>query len=132
MLAKLEPLHAMLERGPQTLKETSFHQAYGNDLNEAKRWCSRYKMSANIRDLNQAWDLYYHVFRRISRQLPQLTQLELQYVSPKLLMCRDLELAVPVSHTNFTIFFAIAARISKGELPALLKKIVKTRGHYHT
>ena len=56
-------------------------------------------MSANIRDLNQAWDLYYHVFRRISRQLPQLTQLELQYVSPKLLMCRDLELAVPGSYT---------------------------------
>jgi hypothetical protein len=26
MLAKLEPLHAMLEKGPQTLKETSFHQ----------------------------------------------------------------------------------------------------------
>lgn len=25
----------------------------------------------------------------------QLTSLELQYVSPKLLMCRDLELAVP-------------------------------------
>ena len=99
MLAKLEPLHAMLEKGPQTLKETSFHQAYGNDLNEAKRWCSRYKMSANIRDLNQAWDLYYHVFRRISRQLPQLTQLELQYVSPKLLMCRSLELAVPGSYT---------------------------------
>merc|ERR1719270_2504428 len=101
MLAKLQPLHALLERGPQTLKETSFHQAYGNDLNEAKRWCSRYKMSANIRDLNQAWDLYYHVFRRISRQLPQLTQLELQYVSPKLLMCRDLELAVPGSYTPF-------------------------------
>lgn len=95
----MQPLHALLERGPQTLKETSFHQAYGNDLNEAKRWCSRYKMSANIRDLNQAWDLYYHVFRRISRQLPQLTQLELQYVSPKLLMCRDLELAVPGSYT---------------------------------
>ncbi len=26
MLAKLEPLHAMLEKGPQTLKETSFFQ----------------------------------------------------------------------------------------------------------
>ena len=56
-------------------------------------------MSLNIRDLNQAWDLYYHVFRRISRQLPQLIQLELQYVSPKLLMSRDLELAVPGSYT---------------------------------
>merc|ERR1719195_2319410 len=71
MFATLEPLHAMMDKGPQTLKETSF---------------------------SQAWDLYYHVFRRISRQLPQLTQLELQYVSPKLLMCRDLELAIPGSY----------------------------------
>lgn len=51
-----------------------------------------------MRDLSQAWDLYYHVFRRISRQLPQLTSLELQYVSPRLLNCRDLELAVPGSY----------------------------------
>lgn len=39
------------------------------------------------------------MFRRISKQLPQLTSLELQYVSPKLLKCRDLELAVPGSYT---------------------------------
>ncbi|XP_065216693.1 serine/threonine-protein kinase mTOR isoform X2 [Planococcus citri] len=98
MFETLQPLHNMLERGPQTLKETSFNQAYGRDLVEAMEWCNRYKVSGNIRDLNQAWDLYYHVFRRISRQLPQLTSLELQYVSPKLLMCRDLELAVPGSY----------------------------------
>jgi FKBP12-rapamycin complex-associated protein len=98
MFNTLEPLHAMLERGPQTLKETSFNQAYGRDLMEAQEWCHRYKVSGNVRDLNQAWDLYYHVFRRISRQLPKLTSLELQYVSPKLLLCRDLELAVPGSY----------------------------------
>ncbi|XP_046427062.1 serine/threonine-protein kinase mTOR [Neodiprion fabricii] len=98
MFDTLEPLHAMLERGPQTLKETSFNQTYGRDLMEAKEWCHRYKMSGNVKDLNQAWDLYYHVFRKISRQLPQLTSLELQYVSPKLLVCRDLELAVPGSY----------------------------------
>uniref|UniRef100_A0A2A4JU58 Serine/threonine-protein kinase TOR n=1 Tax=Heliothis virescens TaxID=7102 RepID=A0A2A4JU58_HELVI len=98
MFKTLEPLHAMLERGPQTLKEVSFSQAYGRDLNEAQEWCNRYKESGLVRDLNQAWDLYYHVFRRISRQLPQLTSLELQYVSPRLLNCRDLELAVPGSY----------------------------------
>ncbi|CAH1240669.1 MTOR [Branchiostoma lanceolatum] len=95
MFAVLEPLHAMMERGPQTLKETSFNQAYGRDLMEAQEWCRKYTRSGNVKDLTQAWDLYYHVFRRISKQLPQLTSLELQYVSPKLLMCRDLELAVP-------------------------------------
>ncbi|KAK7869671.1 hypothetical protein R5R35_010033 [Gryllus longicercus] len=108
MFDTLEPLHAMLERGPQTLKETSFNQAYGRDLMEAQEWCHRYKVSGNVRDLNQAWDLYYHVFRRISRQLPQLTSLELQYVSPKLLMCRDLELAVPGSYVPGTPVVRIA------------------------
>lgn len=65
---------------------------------EALEWCSRYLVSGNNRDLNQAWDLYYHVFRRISRQLPQLTSLELQYVSPKLQQSRNMELAVPGSY----------------------------------
>uniref|UniRef100_UPI00358FB62C serine/threonine-protein kinase mTOR-like n=1 Tax=Myxine glutinosa TaxID=7769 RepID=UPI00358FB62C len=95
MFEVLEPLHAMMERGPQTLKETSFNQAYGRDLMEAQEWCRKFTRSGNQKDLTQAWDLYYHVFRRISKQLPQLTSLELQYVSPKLLMCRELELAVP-------------------------------------
>ena len=34
--------------------------------------------------LRQAWDQYYHVFRRINKQLPTLTVLELQYVAPAL------------------------------------------------
>lgn len=45
MFETLEPLHAMLERGPQTLKETSFYQAYGRDLNEALEWCQHYKVN---------------------------------------------------------------------------------------
>ncbi|KAF4326334.1 hypothetical protein CYL21_5289 [Plasmodium falciparum NF54] len=66
MFEVLEPLHAMMERGPQTLKETSFNQAYGRDLMEAQEWCRKYMKSGNVKDLLQAWDLYYHVFRRIS------------------------------------------------------------------
>ncbi|QQP56713.1 Serine/threonine-protein kinase TOR, partial [Caligus rogercresseyi] len=87
MMAVLEPLHRMLEAGPQTLKEISFKNTYGLDLFEAKKRCALYQKSNNLQYLNSAWDVYY-----------QLTQLELQYVSPKLLMCRDLELAVPGSY----------------------------------
>jgi serine/threonine-protein kinase mTOR len=54
-----------------------------------------YRNSGEIGDLNQAWDLYYQVFRKIARQLPSLMTLELQYVSPKLKALHDLELAVP-------------------------------------
>ena len=35
------------------------------------------------------------VFKKIEKQLPQLTTLDLQYVSPELLKTRNLELAVP-------------------------------------
>eukprot|EP01113_Clastostelium_recurvatum_P006582 TRINITY_DN1298_c0_g1_i1.p1 TRINITY_DN1298_c0_g1~~TRINITY_DN1298_c0_g1_i1.p1 ORF type:complete len:2380 (+),score=927.36 TRINITY_DN1298_c0_g1_i1:62-7201(+) len=95
MLATLAPLHQMLDKGPETLREVSFQQAFGRDLQEALEWCRKHSRSGKESDLNQAWDLYYHVFRRINKQLPLMTSLELQYVSPKLLAARDLELAVP-------------------------------------
>ncbi|HLD77558.1 MAG TPA: hypothetical protein VJB16_00880, partial [archaeon] len=98
MFAVLEPLHQMLEKGPETLREISFIQAFGRDLQEAQQWCAKYKAGGKAADLNQAWDLYYHVFRRINKQLPQMTSLELQYCSPKLLEASDLELAVPGSY----------------------------------
>lgn len=96
MVAVLEPLHLMMDNGPETLREVSFQQAFGHDLREAQEWLQRFLNNRkNESDLNRAWDLYYHVFRRINKQLPQLTTLELQYVSPNLLQARNLQLAVP-------------------------------------
>lgn len=40
-------------------------------------------------------DKFRQVFKRVEKQLPQLTTLDLQYVSPSLLKARNLELAVP-------------------------------------
>ncbi|KAJ3676103.1 hypothetical protein LUZ60_003515 [Juncus effusus] len=95
MLNVLEPLHQMLEKGPETTKETAFIQAYGRELLDARECCLKYRTTGKTADITQAWDLYYHVFRRIDKQLPSLTTLDLQFVSPELLKCRNLELAVP-------------------------------------
>ena len=100
MFATLAPLHDMLDQGPETLREISFAQTFGRDLQEAREWCYTYRQSGDVGDINQAWDLYYQVFRRIARQLPQLNLLELAYVSPKLLHARDLDLAVPGTYTS--------------------------------
>jgi FKBP12-rapamycin complex-associated protein len=53
MLATLEPLHEMLRKGPETLREISFIQSFGRDLAEAKDWCEAYKTTREIGDLNQ-------------------------------------------------------------------------------
>jgi phosphatidylinositol kinase/protein kinase (PI-3 family) len=46
------------------------------------------------------------VFQKIEKQLPQLTALDLQYVSPELLNVRNLDLAVPgnIFRRLFSIF----------------------------
>jgi FKBP12-rapamycin complex-associated protein len=100
MFATLAPLHEQLDKGPETLREISFAQTFGRDLQEAREWCYTYKQSGDVADLNQAWDLYYQVFRRIARQLPQLNNLELAYVSPKLLAAKNLDLAVPGTYQS--------------------------------
>lgn len=94
MFATLEPLHKTLAKGPETMREVSFHTSFGRDLHDAYEWALSFKMTNDLAHLNQAWDIYHSVFRRISRQLVQVTSLDSQFVSPKLLAARDLELAV--------------------------------------
>jgi FKBP12-rapamycin complex-associated protein len=100
MFLALDPLHQMMEKGAETLREVSFNQAFGRDLQEAHEWCEKYKRDLDVNNLNQAWDLYYQVFRKITKQLGQMTSLELSYVSPKLLNARDLEIAVPGTYKS--------------------------------
>ena len=96
MLNCLLPKHLMLEKqGPETIQEIAFVQAYGRELTEAHEWCNKYRVSRKDSELHQAWDLYYHVFKRINKQLPSLTTLQLQYVAPALVRAQNLELAVP-------------------------------------
>jgi phosphatidylinositol kinase/protein kinase (PI-3 family) len=54
-------------------------------------------------ELDRAWDIYYGVFKKVEKQLPQLTTLDLQYVSPSLLTSRRLDLAVPGRFACFRV-----------------------------
>ncbi|CAL5438270.1 unnamed protein product [Camellia sinensis] len=112
MLKVLEPLHEVLEEGAMrnntTIKEKAFIQqeAYHHELLEAYECCMKYKRTGKDAELTQAWDLYYHVFRWIDKQLQTLTSLDLQSVSPELVECQNLELAVPDSQLVTIASFA--------------------------
>ncbi|KAL9028784.1 MAG: hypothetical protein Q9196_002897 [Gyalolechia fulgens] len=100
MINTLEPLHDLVDKGTDTLREISFVQAFGRDLHEARQWTRTYRNTQEVGDLNQAWDLYYSVFKRIARQLPHLMQLELTFVSPKLKDAKRLHLAAPGTYQS--------------------------------
>lgn len=117
MLKVLEPLHELLEEGAMrndtTAKEKAFIQAYRHELLEAYECCVKYRRTGKDAELTQAWDLYYHVFRRIDKQLQTLTTLDLQSVSPELLECRNLELAVPGTYRADSPVVTIASFVDQ-------------------
>ena len=76
-------------------REISFIHCFGRDLKTAREWCVRYKITKDVSDINQAWQLYYKVFKDIQKQLPQLKIVHLRSSSPWLLNARDLELTIP-------------------------------------
>eukprot|EP00958_Prasinococcus_capsulatus_P017167 scaffold1930_cov346-Prasinococcus_capsulatus_cf.AAC.2 len=96
MLEELAPLHEMISGGGETTRECGFHQNYGPDLEDAKAACDVYKETGKEEELAKAWDLYYNVFNKISKQRgDNVSSMNLNYVSPQLVKAKNLELAVP-------------------------------------
>jgi len=130
MLDVLLPLHEALEKqGPETMQEISFWQNYGCELSEAHEWCKKYMESGQEHELTQAWDLYYHVFRRLNKYLPQLMSLELSNVSPRLLNSRNLELAVPGNYIAGVPVVTISSFASTMQVIASKQRPRKLRIH---
>jgi len=95
MINYLAPYHKMMENQPETMNEIAFFQGYASDLQEAEQWSKRYQLTKSNSDINQAWDIYLGVFRRISAKIKEVQYYELKNVAPKLLDSENLDIAVP-------------------------------------
>jgi serine/threonine-protein kinase mTOR len=125
MLDLLLPLHEKVESGAETRREDEFIKSFGPDLAQAHIHIKEYvrlittdgstiptspsssydqsgRLARQNEDaetaMNKAWDIYYTVFRRINKQLPALTKLELTNCSPALSHAHNLELGIPGSY----------------------------------
>ena len=121
MLDLLLSKHEALARGPTTLREASFLQYFGSELQGACEYLKQYIsimeskkkeipsvnaappakrtkgaiLSDEEKRLAMAWELYYSVFKKINQSLTSLNALDLSSVSPHLQDCLNLTLGVP-------------------------------------
>lgn len=97
VFAAIQPIHAIMEQGPHTIREIAFQQAYGKELREASMLLARYKRMQSKKDFNGAWELYTTVLGRIQETMKKFPETELQLieVSPRLLAAQNMQLAVP-------------------------------------
>ena len=107
MLTKLYELHSSMDASQNveekpgsaanrtTLRDLSFRQTYGRDLEDARAWLDDFARTRSLLSLHQAWDKYHLCFRTISKQLKTLKRLELGHVSPELSWANALSVAIP-------------------------------------
>jgi hypothetical protein len=120
MLEMLEPLHEAVEKGPATIREATFIETYKFELYQAWECLQMYCRTMEERNLpipmgqrnplpfkhhagpviddqyiQQAWELYYSVFKRINGQINLIHSLDLQSTSPALFAANDLDIGVP-------------------------------------
>ncbi|CAI2299504.1 unnamed protein product [Caenorhabditis sp. 36 PRJEB53466] len=114
MFAALRDMNESMQKGsPTTMKELSFHQTYMSELKEAGQYVLAFEKSGNVKDLNQAWEIYCAVFKKLRDQLATLNSLDLMYVSPNLVSAKDLELAVPGTYDPSAPVVSISSFCSK-------------------
>jgi FKBP12-rapamycin complex-associated protein len=79
------------------------------ELPHAQKACRRYRQFGETRELGNAWGIYFGtssslfhcdrpnlcaVFQKLEKPLPQVTAVDLQYISPELLNVRNPGLAI--------------------------------------
>jgi len=87
--------HEKMNDPPETMNEIAFYQMYGSVLKQAESWIKKYVESKNELDLNQAWEIYYGIYKSVLDKVPEMLSLELRNVSPKLLTLKNLDIVVP-------------------------------------
>jgi FKBP12-rapamycin complex-associated protein len=100
MIKFLKPLYETLYVTPETMNEIAFHQGFKSDLLEAWDWCLRYLETKNDCDINQAWDIYFAIFKKLSKRLKEVTFYDLKNVSPHLLSLNSTAISVPGMYKN--------------------------------
>ncbi|KAJ2752764.1 phosphatidylinositol kinase- protein kinase tor1, partial [Coemansia nantahalensis] len=102
MMHVLRQMHKRTHN-PETLREFHFVQMFGGDLAAAEALLLKYFAAdaahRNETLVQQAWDTYSMLFRRIDKLFPGPTTLTLKDTAPALLKCRDMRLAVPGSYS---------------------------------
>ncbi|KAJ2028280.1 phosphatidylinositol kinase- protein kinase tor1, partial [Coemansia sp. S3946] len=98
MVRILRPLHEQA-RKPVTLREYHFVQMFGTELAVAEEHVRHYLEGEPGPNtdvfMQQAWESYYMIFRRIQKSFPEPTSLALKDTAPMLLQCHDMHLAMP-------------------------------------
>jgi FKBP12-rapamycin complex-associated protein len=101
MINQLIKMHNKMNKQMVNLYEINFYQRYGTELKEAEKYINKLIKEQNLNYLNEAWEIYHSIYKRIGENYSKFQSISLQYISTKLYNFQDSNIIMPGSFHSY-------------------------------
>jgi hypothetical protein len=88
-------LHEKMNKIPNNMYEIHFYQKFNSDIKDAEEYLIQYKNTSETEYAKEAWELYHHLYKKISDHYKKFSVISLEYISPKLYNFEDSNIVLP-------------------------------------
>ena len=88
-------LHEKMNKIPNNMYEIHFYQKFNSDIKDAEEYLIQYKNTSESEYAKEAWELYHHLYKKISDHYKTFNVISLEYISPKLYNFEDSNIVLP-------------------------------------
>ena len=88
-------VHEKMKKNPKNMYEIHFYQNFYAELKDAEELLILFKNSNENEYAKQAWEIYHHLYKKISDHYKTFNSISLEYISPKLYKFEESNIVLP-------------------------------------
>ena len=88
-------LHEKMKNLPNNMYDIHFYQKFNSDIKTAEEYLILYKKSLEVEYIKEAWEIYHHLYKKLSDHYKTFNIISLEYISPKLYNYEDSNIVLP-------------------------------------
>ena len=88
-------LHEKMKNLPNNMYEIHFYQKFNADIKTAEEYLIQYKNSLEVEYIKEAWEIYHHLYKKLSDHYKTFNVISLEYISQKLYNFEESKIVLP-------------------------------------
>ena len=93
-------VHEKMNKKPSNMYDIHFYQKFNSEIKDAEEYLKQYKNTNEDEYAKQAWEIYHHLYKKISDHYKSFQVISLEYISPKLYNFHESIIALPGTYLN--------------------------------
>ena len=88
-------IHEKMKNNPKNMYEIHFYQKFYAEIKDAEEFLILYKNTNESEYAKEAWEIYHHLYKKISDHYKSFNSISLEYISPKLYKFEESNIVLP-------------------------------------